>query len=248
MRNAVIVDAVRVASGKGKPGRVLSKTHPVDLFAHALRSLVERNGLDPARVDDVIGGRVIQAGEQSLNISQQALVTGSASGLGLATTEKLLDAGALVVIVDMPSSGGEEVTEKLGDHVRFIANDVTTEASDITALDVAAELGDLRVAVNSAGTGNAIKTVSKKGPHPLADFSRIIINPVGSFNGVRLAAAHIAERELIDSERGVTIEIARPSDSTAQSVWLRVNQAWKCRVLRPGRDQKPKNQKEIARA
>ena len=74
MRNAVIVDAVRVASGKGKPGGVLSETHPVDLFAHVLKSLVERNGLDPTRVDDVIGGCVIQAGEQSLNISRQAIL------------------------------------------------------------------------------------------------------------------------------------------------------------------------------
>ncbi|MFD6859360.1 thiolase family protein [Rhodococcus sp. NPDC060090] len=74
MTNAVIVDVVRTAVGKGKPGGALSGTHPVELLAHVLRSLVERNGIDPAQVDDVIGGCVNQASEQSLNISRTALL------------------------------------------------------------------------------------------------------------------------------------------------------------------------------
>lgn len=74
MTNAVIVDVVRTAVGKGKPGGALSETHPVELLAHVLRSLVERNGIDPAQVDDVIGGCVAQVGEQSLNISRTALL------------------------------------------------------------------------------------------------------------------------------------------------------------------------------
>ncbi|MFX1760111.1 thiolase family protein [Rhodococcus sp. As11] len=74
MTTAVIVDVVRTAVGKGKPGGALSGTHPVELLAHVLRSLVERNGIDPAQVDDVIGGCVAQAGEQSLNISRTALL------------------------------------------------------------------------------------------------------------------------------------------------------------------------------
>ncbi|MFZ2175497.1 MAG: thiolase family protein [Rhodococcus sp. (in: high G+C Gram-positive bacteria)] len=75
MTNAVIVDVVRVASGKGKPGGALSGTHPVELLAHVLRSIVERNGIDPAQVDDVIGGCVQQVGEQALNISRTALLS-----------------------------------------------------------------------------------------------------------------------------------------------------------------------------
>ncbi|MFM1724415.1 MULTISPECIES: acetyl-CoA C-acyltransferase [Rhodococcus] len=75
MAEAVIVDAVRLASGKGKPGGALSGTHPVELLAHVLRAIVDRNGLDPARVDDVIGGCVQQVGEQSLNISRTALLS-----------------------------------------------------------------------------------------------------------------------------------------------------------------------------
>jgi acetyl-CoA acyltransferase len=74
MTEAVIVDIVRTASGKGKPGGALSFTHPVDLLAEVLEALVERNGLDPALVDDVIGGCVGQAGEQSLNITRSALL------------------------------------------------------------------------------------------------------------------------------------------------------------------------------
>ncbi|RZL76532.1 MAG: thiolase family protein, partial [Rhodococcus sp. (in: high G+C Gram-positive bacteria)] len=75
MTNAVIVDVVRLASGKGKPGGALSGTHPVELLAQVLRSIVERNGIDPAQVDDVIGGCVGQAGEQALNISRTALLS-----------------------------------------------------------------------------------------------------------------------------------------------------------------------------
>ncbi|MEH6804097.1 thiolase family protein [Rhodococcus erythropolis] len=75
MTKAVIVDVVRIASGKGKPGGALSGTHPVELMAHVLRSIVERNGLDPALVDDVIGGCVGQAGEQALNITRSAVLS-----------------------------------------------------------------------------------------------------------------------------------------------------------------------------
>ncbi len=75
MTNAVIVDVVRTAVGKGKPGGALSGTHPVELLAHVLREITARNDLDPALVDDVIGGCVNQAGEQSLNISRTALLS-----------------------------------------------------------------------------------------------------------------------------------------------------------------------------
>ncbi|MFD4294637.1 thiolase family protein [Rhodococcus sp. NPDC058505] len=75
MTNAVIVDAVRLASGKGKTGGALSGTHPVELLAHVLRAIVDRNGIDPAQVDDVIGGCVQQVGEQALNISRTALLS-----------------------------------------------------------------------------------------------------------------------------------------------------------------------------
>ncbi len=74
MRTAVIVDAVRTASGRGKPGGALSGIHPVELLAVVLKALVERNGLDPVLIDDVIAGCVAQVGEQSLNIGRQGVL------------------------------------------------------------------------------------------------------------------------------------------------------------------------------
>ncbi|MFE0019523.1 thiolase family protein [Amycolatopsis sp. NPDC059021] len=72
MTDAVIIDAVRTPIGKGKPNGTLAGVHPVDLHAHAIRSLVERTGIDPARVDDVISGAVGQIGEQSMNTARWA--------------------------------------------------------------------------------------------------------------------------------------------------------------------------------
>ena len=69
---AVIIGAVRTPIGKGKVGGALHGVHPVDLEASVLEALVERTGLDPARIDDVIGGTVSQVGEQSINITRNA--------------------------------------------------------------------------------------------------------------------------------------------------------------------------------
>ncbi|TFC49526.1 thiolase family protein [Cryobacterium sp. TMT2-17-1] len=71
----VIVDVVRTASGRGKPGGALSGVHPADLLAGVLSELVTRNGLDPALVDDVIGGCVSQVGEQGYNVTRTALLS-----------------------------------------------------------------------------------------------------------------------------------------------------------------------------
>lgn len=138
-----------------------------------------------------------------------ALVTGGASGLGLATTKALLADGAQVVILDLPRSNGEIIAKELGDRVRFAAGDVTNEADVIAALDAAEALGTLRVAVNCAGMGIAAKTVSKNGAFPLADFTKVInINLIGTFNVLRLAAERISKNEPIDGERGVIINTA----------------------------------------
>ena len=72
MRDAVIVEAVRTPIGKRNGG--LSGVHPVDLSAHVLRSLVDRTGIDPALVDDVIWGCVGQVGEQTFDISRNAVL------------------------------------------------------------------------------------------------------------------------------------------------------------------------------
>jgi acetyl-CoA acyltransferase len=75
MREAVIVDAVRTPVGRGKPGKgALNPIHPVDLLAHSLRELVARTGVDPERIDDVIGGTVDQVGEQAMNTTRYAVL------------------------------------------------------------------------------------------------------------------------------------------------------------------------------
>jgi NAD(P)-dependent dehydrogenase (short-subunit alcohol dehydrogenase family) len=138
-----------------------------------------------------------------------ALVTGGASGLGRATVENFVESGAKVVIVDLPGSPGEEVAKELGDAVRFAAGDVRDAEAVAAALDVAAELGGLRVVVNCAGTGNAIKTVGKQGAFPLDDFQRIIeINLIGTFNVIRLAAERMSTLDLDGEERGVIVNTA----------------------------------------
>ena len=74
MAEAYLIDVVRLASGKGKPGGALSGTHPAVLLSHVLKALTERTGVDPARVEDVITGCVQQVGEQSMNIGRTALL------------------------------------------------------------------------------------------------------------------------------------------------------------------------------
>ena len=135
-----------------------------------------------------------------------AVVTGGASGLGLATTKRLLDAGAQVVVLDLR---GEDAVAELGDRARFVQADVTDEAAVAAALDAAESKGTLRIVVNCAGTGNAIRVLSKDGVFPLHAFRKIVdINLVGTFNVLRLAAERIAKTEPIGEERGVIINTA----------------------------------------
>jgi NAD(P)-dependent dehydrogenase (short-subunit alcohol dehydrogenase family) len=135
-----------------------------------------------------------------------AVVTGGASGLGLATTKRLLDRGASVVVIDLK---GEEVVNELGDRARFAQANVTDPEQVSAALDTAEEMGPLRINVNCAGIGNAVKTLSKNGAFPLEEFTKVIqVNLIGTFNVLRLAAERIAKTEPIGEERGVIVNTA----------------------------------------
>ncbi len=140
-----------------------------------------------------------------------ALVTGGASGLGGATARRLVKHGANVVIADLNAETGSAHASDLGAAARFIRTDVTDEAQVQAAIDLArSTFGDLRVLVNCAGIGMAMRTIGKEGPHPLDIFERVIrVNLIGTFNSIRLAAAVMVENEPNEGgERGVIVNTA----------------------------------------
>lgn len=139
-----------------------------------------------------------------------ALVTGGGSGLGRATVEALVAAGAKVVIADLVSSKGEEVAASAPESIRFIPTDVTKEADVQAAIDLATKtFGGLQFAISCAGVGTPGRVLSKKGVHSLEGFAQVItVNLVGTFNVARLAAAKMAEMQSDGDERGVIINTA----------------------------------------
>jgi NAD(P)-dependent dehydrogenase (short-subunit alcohol dehydrogenase family) len=136
-----------------------------------------------------------------------SVVTGGASGLGLATVKRIAATGAPVVIVDLPVSNGAEVAGQLGGNVHFVAADVADEDQMTAAIAKAESLGPVRVAVNCAGRGGALRILdSENAPGSLAHFETIIrVNLIGSFNLLRLAAASMAKNVPAAEERGVVI-------------------------------------------
>ena len=137
-----------------------------------------------------------------------ALVTGGASGLGLATAKRLLAAGMAVTIVDLPTSAGALVARELGENARFAAADVQDAAQMDAALDVAASFRrPLRALVHCAGRGGPVRVLDRDGkPGSLEKYEEIVrLNLVGSFNVLRLAAARMAATEAVEGERGVVI-------------------------------------------
>ena len=125
-----------------------------------------------------------------------ALVTGGASGLGLATVRALLDGGASVAVVDLASSPGEVAVKELGERARFMAADVTSEEEVSAAVGEAAEPGGLHVVVNCAGVGFPGRMLIKEGsPGDLERFEFVVrVNLIGTFNVIRLAAAQMASQ------------------------------------------------------
>lgn len=136
-----------------------------------------------------------------------ALVTGGASGLGLATTHALLKRGATVTIADLPSSPGKEVAAELG--VTFVPADITDPDQLGEALDAAESAGPLRSIVHCAGRGGDRTRIVNRNREPgdLATFEEVIrVNLIGTYNVLRLAAQRIAgNEELLDGDRGAIV-------------------------------------------
>ncbi|MFT4282166.1 SDR family NAD(P)-dependent oxidoreductase [Microbacterium sp.] len=142
-------------------------------------------------------------------VGATALVTGGASGLGLATARRLAAAGARVVIVDLPSSPGEAAATELGGV--FAAADVTDAAQVEAVVRVAAAEAPLRVVVNCAGIAPPAKVLDREGnPTSIADFERLVrVNLIGTYTVVAHAAAAMARTEPTGGgDRGVIVNTA----------------------------------------
>ncbi|GAA4412706.1 3-hydroxyacyl-CoA dehydrogenase [Quisquiliibacterium transsilvanicum] len=138
------------------------------------------------------------------------IVTGGASGLGGATSKRIVGAGGMVVIADVNEQAGEAFAKELGSSAKFVKCDVTSEADAQAAVAAATAMGKLVGLVNCAGIGAAAKTVGKDGPYPLDKFTRVVqVNLIGTFNMLRLAAAAMVSNEPnVEGERGVIVNTA----------------------------------------
>jgi NAD(P)-dependent dehydrogenase (short-subunit alcohol dehydrogenase family) len=136
-----------------------------------------------------------------------ALVTGGASGLGLATAQRLVARGTPTVILDLPASAGQQVADELGDLAVFCPADVTDADAVEVALDAALARGPLRVLVHCAGRGGTVRLVERDGSAGSLELFQTVVNVnlVGTFNVLRLAAARMARTEPVDGERGVCV-------------------------------------------
>ncbi|MBL6078063.1 SDR family NAD(P)-dependent oxidoreductase [Belnapia sp. T18] len=137
-----------------------------------------------------------------------ALVTGGGSGLGAATAEALAAAGAHVVVMDLKQEAAEAVAARIGGVAA--AGDVADEAAMAAAVEAAAALGPLRLAVSCAGIAPAARVSGRQGPHPLGLFEQVVrVNLTGTFNLLRLASARMASLDpLPTGERGLVVNTA----------------------------------------
>ncbi|WP_063039153.1 SDR family NAD(P)-dependent oxidoreductase [Nocardia pseudovaccinii] len=137
-----------------------------------------------------------------------ALVTGGASGLGLATARRIIDRGGRVVLADISEEQGAKAVAELGDAAQFVRADVTDEAEISAALDAAEKSGPLRFVVHCAGRGgDRVRIIDRdRNPGDLATFAEVVrINLIGTYNVLRLAAARMAANEIVDGDRGAIV-------------------------------------------
>lgn len=148
MREAVIVDAVRTPLGRGKPGGALAEVPPVDLHATVLRALVDRTGLDPAAVDDVVSGAVGQIGEQSMNTARWAVL---AAGFPESVP---------AVTVDRQCGSSQQA-------IHFAAQGVLSGAYDIAIASGVESMSRVPIGSQAAGRDFLGSSVAARYPHGL---------------------------------------------------------------------------------
>ncbi|ANO50793.1 SDR family NAD(P)-dependent oxidoreductase [Woeseia oceani] len=143
--------------------------------------------------------------------SAKAIVSGGASGLGLATAERVIAAGGQVVLLDINDKLGPDSAAALGERAHFIRTDVADEASVQDAMSQAAKLmGGITLAVNCAGILLPARVLGRDGPLPAESFARsVTINLVGSFILAKEAANIMQHNEpTADGERGLIVNTA----------------------------------------
>jgi len=141
----------------------------------------------------------------------KAVISGGASGLGLATARRLVADGARVTLLDVQDEPGSRAASALGQAARYRSCDVTSESAVETAIrEAAAQMGGLNIAVSCAGVATPGKLLGREGPLSSAVFQRVLnINTLGTFHVDRAAAALMQNNEPdADGERGLLIHTA----------------------------------------
>lgn len=140
-----------------------------------------------------------------------AVVSGGASGLGLATAKKIVAAGGRVVLLDVNEDQGAKSAGQLGEHARFMRTDISDENQVRRAVREAADfMGAITLAVNCAGILLPARVLGREGPLAAASFDRSLkVNLLGSFNLIKEAANLMQSNEPnTDGERGVIVNTA----------------------------------------
>jgi NAD(P)-dependent dehydrogenase (short-subunit alcohol dehydrogenase family) len=139
------------------------------------------------------------------------IVTGGASGLGLATAQRLAERAASVTIIDLPSSKGQEIADASGGRIRFAPADVTESEQLAAAVESATLEFPLRATVHCAGRGATVQVLQRDGSpsNDMDQFESVVkLNLTGTFNVMRYAASAMAKNELSDGDRGVIVNTA----------------------------------------
>ncbi|MEM6625757.1 MAG: SDR family NAD(P)-dependent oxidoreductase [Pseudomonadota bacterium] len=150
----------------------------------------------------------------NLDSSVSAVITGGASGLGAATARRLAGQGVKVALFDLNAEKGEALASELGG-VFCNVNVTSDESVDAGFAKSREAIGQERILINCAGTGNAIKTASRNketgeiSHFPLDKFDLIIqINLVGTFRCIAKSAAGMMTLDPVDGERGAIVNTA----------------------------------------
>lgn len=139
------------------------------------------------------------------------LITGAASGLGLAVAKMIIENGGKAVLLDINEDAGKLAEKELSGNAFFVKTDVSDENSVQKAIDATKEkYGGISGVINCAGIGPAQRVVGKNGPHTLDFFQNVLnVNLVGTFNMIRLGANQMQNNEPdANLERGIIINTA----------------------------------------